>query len=239
MIYRVVSSVMCEPLVLKHHYSHRMPIAIKLCYGHVDEAARTLKACCIFSHATGRWEGHNLWELTRLVRTPDYGDPLTRLIAKAVGHIRGDKLTDLIISFADAEEDHHGGIYQACSWIYGGMVERRLDGFNINGIFVPARTCNTKYGTSCPDQLCKKVKGAIPHYDIGKHRYWKSLSKRGMQLALTMGFKSLAYPKPMLANGSSINHQVDQSLRKGKKKLASYLNPIVEVEAIEGVGEDV
>ncbi len=214
--FRVIPIRVCRDLVLSHHYSKRMPASVQLCYGDVDYGPPTkiITACCIFSNATGRWED-KLWELTRLVKLSRYDIPLTKLISKAVGAIRKERMTDLIVSFADIEEDHHGGIYQACSWVYAGVRGKRLDGFNIDGNFVPARTCNAIYGTSSEKQLPNLLsrREVVPHYDIGKHCYWKSLTKDGMKKAIGLGLTSKRYPKPMLilntdtnATGKSLDH---------------------------------
>lgn len=232
--YRDVPPIDCERLILKEHYSHRMPSAVKLCYGHITVGPpRVLHACAIFSIATGRWE-EELWELTRLVRQPGYEEPLTKLISKALGHIRQHKLMDLLVSFADAEEDHHGGIYQASSWVYDGMRGDRLDGFNIDGEFVPARTCNALYGTSSVTELPKKLSDKIvePHFDSGKHCYWKALSKQGMQKAVRMGLRSQAYPRPML-NGQEVNYAVDQQQRKGIVSLPGITVPKTQAKPVK------
>ena len=205
--YREVSMKACRSLVIPYHYSGRMPSNVQLCYGDVVTPPLSVVACCIFSIATGRWEVHNLWELTRLVRLPEYDKPLTRMIGNAIGHIRKHKLANLVLSFADIEEDHHGGIYQAASWIYSGTTKKRLDGFNIDGVFVPARTCNQRHGTSSVSDLKKSMPNSqvTPHFDLGKHLYWKPINKAGMKKAVEMGLKSLAYPKPMLARGKTRN----------------------------------
>lgn len=205
-----VSVRRCEPLVKKHHYSGRMPSAVQLCYGISSDTQ--LVACCIFSNATGRWEA-DLWELTRLVRLPDLDYPMSALISKALGYIRQNKLTDLIVSFADSEEDHHGGIYQACSWLYSGRRNERLDGFNVDGKFLPARTANAVHGTSSVKGLVAKLKKSgkaaevTPHVDTGKHCYWKALTKDGMRKALAVGLRSVPYPKPMLTGDTTENVQ--------------------------------
>lgn len=234
-VYRDVTLLDCEPLIKKFHYSHRVPSAVKLCYAEmIVGPPRKVLACCTFSIATGRWE-EELWELTRLVCVPTYTQPLTRLISKALGHIRQHRLMDLLVSFADAQEDHHGGIYQACSWVYDGMRGDRLDGFNIDGEFVPARTCNALYGTSSEVELPKKLKGKTvePHYDSGKHCYWKALSKEGMRKALRMGLKSQPYPKPMLSDGTQTNYAVDEQQRKGLVKLPGITAPKIKANVVK------
>lgn len=221
--FREIDGRACRELVESCHYSKRMPSVVKFCLADVDYGPpRRLFACCMFSNAIGRWEIPDLWELSRLVRMPGYDVPMTKLIAEALAKIRKSKATDLIVSFADAEEDHHGGVYQAASWIYDGMRHARLDGFNVDGVFVPARTCVAKWGTSSEVDLPKRLpnKAVEPHFDLGKHCYWKALTKEGMRKAVRCGLSSRPYPKPMLAesfsgNGSDRNYGVAGHLRKG------------------------
>ncbi len=232
--YREINLLECERLVKEHHYSHRLPSAVKLCYGDVETGPpRVLHACCLMSIATGRWE-EPLWELTRLVRLPAYSSPLTKLVSKALGYIRQHSLVDLIVSFADAEEDHHGGIYQSCSWVYDGIRSDRLDGFNIEGEFVPARTCNATYGTSSVTGLKAKLSGKTvePHFDSGKHCYWKAISRTGMQKAIRLGLRSQGYPKPMLSGGSQVNCIVDAQQRKGIIEMPGINAPKSEVVVV-------
>jgi len=55
-----------------------------------------------------------------------------------------------------------------------------------------------------------------PHYDNGKHCYWKPVNKAGMQKALRLGLQSRPYPKPMIVSGDSVNYDVDPQTRKGQ-----------------------
>lgn len=224
--YRKLTLKSCEDIIKAEHYSKRLPAGVKLCYGLVTYSPeRRTEACVVYSQATGRWEADNLWELTRLVRLPDFDDPMTRLISKSIGYIRQYKLAELIVSFADATQDHHGGIYQSCSWLYDGMRDQRLDGFEIDGVFMPARTCNIKYGTSSEVELPKHPKlvkrSVVPHFDGGKHCYWKPLTKTGMSLAKSLGLRSVSYPKPMLLNEEVYNYgsTTRPDLHKGKRKI--------------------
>lgn len=105
----------------------------------------------------------------------------------------------MLISFADSTQGHHGGIYQACSWNYHTIRKPRLDGFIIDGVLTAARTCNHRYGTS--GQGLVKILEAqghtcIPHFDKGKHLYWKALNRKGEEKAKRLGFTKSPYPKP-------------------------------------------
>ena len=77
-----------------------------------------------------------------------------------------------------------------------------MDGLIVNGLFIPGRTCNAQYGTQSPDKL-KKIHPTWdiePHYDIGKHLYWKPIDKNGTKKAVKLGLMENEYPKPGLAH---------------------------------------
>lgn len=223
--YREVTLRECVGILTTEHYSHKCPKNVKLTVADLQYSPRKPLACCTFSGPTGRFENvGGILELSRLVRLPDYDRPLTKLISKAMGIIRAKKAADLLLSLADIEEDHHGGIYQACSWVYGGTRDERLDGFNIDGVFVPARTCNHRYGTSSETVLAE-TQGATPHYDAGKHLYWKALTKVGMQMAVNMGLRSLPYPKPMLLGRENNSGLKAEHNRKGVIELPRIAAP--------------
>lgn len=91
-------------------------------------------------------------ELCRLALTSE-SVPATQLISEGIKiyqqyreQAKKPKLR-IIVSFADYEQGHHGGVYQAASWLYCGVsrgtstvyidaqdnrVQRRWDGKNIN-----------------------------------------------------------------------------------------------------------
>ena len=188
-------------LVKNYHYSHRAPANVQLVgtfhtagglFGDFGPAV----AAVFFSIPPTRWS-EDVLELSRLVRAESCRVPLTRLISLACKRMKADGI-DMLVSFADAGAGHHGGIYQACAWNYDGQRDRRMDGLMIDGRFVPGRTCNSLYGTRSPDKLRHAKPGwnIEPHYDIGKHLYWRALSRSGKAKAARLGLKRMAYPKP-------------------------------------------
>jgi len=157
-------------------------------------------AACFFSTPQAKWS-ESMFELIRLVRHPNNQDfSLTELISDTVKFIKKKKLTDLLISFADKSAGHHGGVYQAASWNYAGARDRACDGLIVEGTFIPGRTCNSLFGTRSPTKFKEKYpdKNVEPHYDEGKHLYWRALSKSGTKKAERLGLKAIAYPKPSL-----------------------------------------
>ena len=69
---------------------------------------------------------------------------------------------------------------------------------------MPGRTCNHTFGTQSPDKVRSIAVGKIvePHYDEGKHLYWKPLMVAGRTRAKRLGLKVSPYPKPNAARPS-------------------------------------
>ena len=190
-------------LVTKYHYSHRLPANIQYVgtlhkdgglFGDLGEAV----AAVFFSLPPTRWSEEVL-ELSRLVRKDTITVELSRLIGMACRRLK-QRQWDLLVSFADTTYQHHGGIYQAASWEYHGCRPSRRDGNIINGRFYPCRTLNSVYGTNSVERLKRQHPewDVVPHYDNGKHLYWRALGRRGMKKAHRLGLRSMEYPKPSL-----------------------------------------
>ena len=190
-------------LVEQFHYSRRVPANVQVVgtwhepgglFGDAGEAV----AACFFSIPPTRWL-ESVLELSRLVRRDKYEIQLTGLISATIRHIVRHGITDLVVSFADVGHGHHGGVYQAASWRYAGQRPRRMDGLIINGSFYPGRSSNNRWGTQSPEKLRQILRDQTvdPHYDEGKHLYWRALNRSGRRKATRLGLASLAYPKPM------------------------------------------
>ncbi len=189
------------PLVRDFHYSHRMPANIQHCYafrglGGLFGDSGEVMAAAVFSIPPTRWS-EEVIELSRLVRNPTCKEPLSCLIGFACGWLRRQGWA-LAVSFADRTQNHHGGIYQAAGWNYDGCRDRRMDGLIVDGVFKPGRSCNSAWGTRSPSRLAEKLPGhhIKPHYDEGKHLYWKTLRVAGKAKGRRLGLQSLSYPKP-------------------------------------------
>lgn len=190
------------PLVREHHYSRRMPSNIQHCYavrkpgGLFGDYGDEIVAAAVFTIPPTRWS-EPVVELARLVRTPDCAVPLSSLLSFACHHLRAAGWV-LAVSFADWTQGHHGGIYQAAGWLYDGQRDRAMDGVLVDGVFIPGRSCNSTWGTRSPDKLrdLLPTRHIEPHYDEGKHLYWKPLNVAGKTRAKRLGLRSEPYPKP-------------------------------------------
>ena len=189
-----------QVLIERYHYSALMPPTSSIVgtwhadgglFGDSGEAV----AACVIGSPAARW-GEPVMELTRLVRAPECDAPLSGLIAETVGWVKRKRVADLVVSFADSTQDHHGGIYQACSWHYAGQRPSRMDGVIVGGRLLSGRAANHAFGTQSPDKLREMGIDATPHFCTGKHLYWRPMTKEGRRRAERLGLGSVAYPKP-------------------------------------------
>jgi len=202
--YRIDSaSDEAEALVKNYHYSQRWPGNVQLVMtAHVDGGLFGNRgqavAAVVYSSPPTRWS-ESVMELSRLVRHPLFTVSLSALIAASVRAIRKKGLVDLLVSFADVQQGHHGGVYQASGWSYTGCREPAMEGVIVDGQFVPGRSANAKYGTRSPARLAERGITAEAKWDEGKHLYWKAVTETGRAKAATLKLEALAYPKPDVA----------------------------------------
>lgn len=192
------------PLVRDHHYSGRMPGNIQRCYvarrpGGLFGDTGEPTAAVLFSIPPTRWSEPVL-ELSRLVRIPTHDRPLSELIAFACRWMNWRDF-NLVVSFADFTQNHHGGIYQAAGWNFSSFREPTQDGLVINGRFVPGRSANSRYGTRSPAKLAAALPNSTveSHWDAGKYLYWRALHRSGDAKAHRLGLERASYPKPTAA----------------------------------------
>ena len=211
-------------LVLKYHYSgrcHENPMLVGSLHfggGGLYGDKGELVATCMFSlsnNNTWSLKKVDLIELVRLCRKEEVQVPLSWLVSRTVKEVKKLGRFDIAISYADATQDHHGGIYQACSWNFHTYRQPKEDGLVIDGTFVPKRTVSTRYGTYRRDKLGEmfdevkqetlygtEVKNIEwgSHVDKGKYMYWIPLNKTGKKIAKrVLNFESNEYPKPKLS----------------------------------------
>lgn len=104
----------------------------------------------------------------------------------------------LVVSFADPNKDHHGGIYQAGNWVYVGKTAKSKFPV-LNGTMIHSRTLNHK-SKSYKESL--NLKWIIQE---GKHRYLMPLEE-----SIRIKLKELSKPYPKRAsskdNVAPVNH---------------------------------
>jgi hypothetical protein len=128
-------------------------------------------------------------ELVRIALT-DHKTPVSRIMSIAIKLLKNiHKQLKLVISFADSEQNHHGGIYQATNWVYVGKTNS-ADEYLYKGKRWHGRAFRKSFGS----HLNYMNKGLEIVQGSQKHRYLMPLDdnmrKQVQQLAKP-------YPKRM------------------------------------------
>lgn len=83
-------------------------------------------------------------ELVRIALTK-HSHEVSKILSIAIKFLKKQSTgLRLIVSFADAAQGHHGGIYQATNWIYAGGAETHA--YCVHGKNVHPKTLHAKYG---------------------------------------------------------------------------------------------
>ena len=139
-------------------------------------------------------------ELVRIALT-DHTTPVSRIMKLAIGWLKkSNPKIRLIVSFADSEQGHHGGIYQATNWVY--TDSQPTHEYELLGKRWHPKSLHSKYGVggqSIPwlraniDPNARRVISKI------KHRYLMPLDAKMRERILPM---SKPYPKRVRSDTS-------------------------------------
>ena len=120
------------------HYSKSLPTPPRALLG--DWENNCFVGCIIFSRGSNN-NGHKPYkidamefcELTRIALNKHIA-PVTKMISLAIRRLRAKSPgTCLVVSYADPNERHHGGIYQAGNWIYTGQTSSDFAAIDSSG----------------------------------------------------------------------------------------------------------
>ncbi len=136
-------------------------------------------------------------ELCRVALRSTHKTPVSRIVAISLKMLaKQSPGVRLVVSYADCDEGHHGGIYAAGGWTYIGKVQ--LGGgtpkFRLHGKVVHGRSIHSLYGrgTQKVEWLQKHVDPrAEKVYTLGKHKYLMP-----MDAAIKAQIAPLALPYP-------------------------------------------
>lgn len=133
-------------------------------------------------------------ELVRIA-LKQHKTPVSKILAIAIKFLKNSNSgLKLIVSYADADQNHHGGIYQATNWIYTGLKNAGTMGaFMIHGKKVHPKSVHSK-GIK---QTLSAVRAQLdPNAEVfitkGKHCYLMPLDKKMQKDILPL---SKPYPK--------------------------------------------
>lgn len=142
-------------------------------------------------------------ELTRVALTK-HSVQVSRIMRLALKFLkRNAPELQLVVSFADPSEGHHGGIYQAGNWVYTGRQPSTIeyiapDGKQWHGRMVSKdgkKKVQGKY------RKCWRTDQCTPIEKQGKHRYLYPLDE-----AMKRKIEPLRKPYPKRAGSSSAEH---------------------------------
>ena len=163
--------------VEKWHYSRRMPFG-KMARVGVWERAEFV-GCVLFGYSAtpnvAKGAGlhqHEIVELTR-VALRKHESAVSRIVSVALlmlrKHCPGLRL---VVSFADADQEHVGTIYQAGNWLYTGhSMAGQKSGYIVHGRFMHCRSAGMKGRNTLSWVRANLDPRATEFVTKGKHRY--------------------------------------------------------------------
>lgn len=184
------------------HYSRSMPTPPVLRIGAWEDGQYI--GCVLFSRGSttnlGKPYGLSnteVCELTRVALTR-HRVAVSQIVAQAIRMLRiKERGLRLIVSFADPEQDHHGGIYQAGNWLYSGQSSAYDKFRDKNGrVWHPRQVATNGYKWQYGEYRqvpriadCERIRV------VGKHRYLYPLDK-----AMRKQIEPLRQPYPKRAS---------------------------------------
>ena len=133
-------------------------------------------------------------ELTRIALTK-HDTPVSKIMSLAMKFLKkSNQGIRLVISYADLDHGHHGGIYQATNWVYEGIFnEGARQGFVINGRLRHKKSVHSLGVKQSIDAVKKHLdKNAKEVFTKGKHKYLMPLDDEMRKQILPL---SKPYPK--------------------------------------------
>ena len=135
-------------------------------------------------------------ELTRVALTA-HRSAVSRILAISVRLLRRQSPgLRVLVSYADPNRDHHGGIYQAAGWIYTGESHAN-EAYLVDGVVMHKRLLTgASFGRPAP-QMPTHARRVVP---LRKHRYVMPLDD---EMRARIEPLAKPYPKRSLCAGTS------------------------------------
>lgn len=182
--------------VLNWHYSQRMPVGPMVRIGAWERDK--FIGCVLFargnSPALGKQFDCTTTQVCELVRVAlrRHAAPVTQIVAVALKLLRKEcPGLECVVSFADPDQGHRGGIYQAGNWIYAGLTNPGKEYF-INGRWVHQREASGGAFGRKRKSLVAGRKDILTRVTAPKHRYVFPLTKQKRK-----ALQSIALPYPV------------------------------------------
>ncbi len=237
---RIIPKSLAKSIIEKNHYSHKLSscrYALGIFYQtgkehkFFDEPEEKLVGCITYGFPIGRrvlgsifkedleLTTKNILELTRLFIHDGYGKNIeSHVISKSFKWLKKNaKDIKVLISYADPEQNHAGGIYQATNWLYQGCGDIQMaPTFSLKveeeGDWIHSRTVYSVYGSSNVEHLKKQIGHTFwLKKEAEKHRYLYFLGnkKENKLFMITLKHPLLPYPKGALNKAEVTKHEVN------------------------------
>lgn len=182
-----------------YHYSGTMP-SVQYGFNVYNDTGEWCGVVCFGGGATpriGSPYGLCQGEVLELVRVALNGKQLatSQCVAAALRELhRQNPLVKLVVSYADADQNHVGTIYQATNWIYEGLKNKGTRAaFMVNGRRMHPKTVYSYGWRQSEKWLRENVDPeATQLITAGKHKYLYSFDRKLTRLLKT---KAKPYPK--------------------------------------------
>ncbi len=175
--------------IREHHYTHSVPSG-KSYYVRFEDSivVWSIPANKNIAHFILGWHGI-VWELSRLWAPDGHRkNLLTQAISAATTVIKSLERPDALVSYADPNVGHRGGVYRAASWIYHGTSAEVRAYVNSQGHSFSRRKFHSggKGMTKAQIESMGYRELKLP----GKERFIKPISKRARRRFSEIGSDS-------------------------------------------------
>ena len=198
----------CKEWFLHKHYAKRIP-STSFAFGLYKNSV--LVGVCSFGRpmssalTKGAFNGlyqDSFLELNRLViNEGEDRNALSFFVSQSLKQL---PKPNVIVSYVDTSQKHHGYIYQATNWIYTGLSAKRPD-YHIKGLNLHSASITDSLGRTDKKEGIKQVTLLREKYGddfymedrARKHRYFYFLGSKQVkkQMLKNLAYKVEAYPK--------------------------------------------
>jgi hypothetical protein len=183
-------------IIERYHYSHNLPYQCAPLFAITEGSSPIIEGVAAYSIPLARMAPRDWLELRRLACVPGYNFKLSYFVSRTLKILKREGVP-AILSYADPEHMHHGGIYQASNWIYVGPSIGGQPLFVTDiGEIVHPRTLYSRYGTQSIPKILSINPTWRTFHPIPKHRYIMPLNLRKKKALEIIKCEELPYPKP-------------------------------------------
>jgi hypothetical protein len=181
--------------IKEFHYLGTLPKSVKRNFALFVDGNVHAVACYGPIHAPKLPKG--LMELRRLAKREGSEIVLSKFLSGTLRQLKKEGILG-VLSWADPEAGHHGGIYQATNWIYSEPNSYNWNSHFIDdtGNVVDHRQAFKRFGTSSKKKILEinpTWKSFLPKM---KFRYLMPLNADANDLLSKMNARRMPYPKP-------------------------------------------